>query len=137
MEFSYEEGNGSCFSYAKCKFAYVSVHKPLVSYHTMLILSSHHATITVSMSKSAMQSLVQPGCSLLQSLSSSWYVANFKQPTIVVILCMFVAQKAGFMLIEISFARNPKEKRYVVVLVRCANNVGMQRHIIEVYASHF
>ena len=37
------------------------------------------------------------------------------------VFCALI-QKAGFMLLEVAFARNPKERRYVIVLVSDANN---------------
>ena len=33
-------------------------------------------------------------------------------------MLLFLVQKAGFMLVEVSFARNVKEKRNVVITVR-------------------
>lgn len=39
------------------------------------------------------------------------------------LLLLVVMQKAGFMLVEISFARSPEERRYVVVLVSLYHSV--------------
>ena len=74
---------------------------------------------------------VHHGCSLPQSLSSSWSAQENLSHTCSYLHCSFL-QKAGFMLLEVAFARDPKEKRYVVVLV---SDIHSQRFVSHLFSA--